>query len=92
MQIDPLLKLEKLTVIQIFLQHGSGGPPVDTVMPALKRALAQKPMLLGTQDYATTDRCLRELPSAGLCIMLPSNHHGAIPEEHKEWLRKHCTQ
>ncbi len=89
-QIDPLLKLEGLTAIQIFLQHDSGGPPVGTVMPALKRCLAAKPLLLGTQDLATTEQCLRELPSAGLCVMLPTNNDGAIPEDHKRWLESHC--
>jgi hypothetical protein len=88
-QMDALVKLENLTVLQMFLQHHSGGPPLAAVLPSLRRALARKPLLLGAPDAASAEICLAELPSAGLCLMLTAGS-SEITEENKEWLLEHC--
>jgi hypothetical protein len=90
-QIDELLTLDRLTAIQIFLDTGDSGVSIDRVLDAVRRAQMKKPVLVGAMDVATAERCLRELPSAGLCLMLSTTPYGAIPEEHKAWLRARCT-
>jgi len=90
-QIDGLLKLKELTAIQLFLQPSSGGPPLETVMPVVRQALNSKPLLLGVEDIETAEWCLNELPSTGFCLMLSTKAHNPISEEHKLWLKKHCS-
>jgi len=90
-QIDNLLTLDKLTCVQTFLDITGTGITLDTMLAAARRVLAVKPLLLGALDVETAERCLRELPSAGLCLMLSTNHRGPIPDEHTSWLHLHCT-
>jgi hypothetical protein len=72
-QIDGLLKLEQLTAIQLTLEHTLGGPSLDALIPVARRILGAKPLLLVCLDHASADRCLEELPAAGLCVMVASN-------------------
>jgi hypothetical protein len=90
-QIDNLLTLQKLSAVQSFLDTGDNGPALESVLAAVRRALASKPVILGAFDTATAERCLHELPSAGLCLLLVTNSSGPIPDEHKQWLSTHCT-
>lgn len=90
-QMDNLVTLEKLTAIQTFLDIGQGGLKLETMFADVRRVLASKPVLLGAMDIPMAERCLQELPSAGLCLMLTTKSRGPIPEEHKAWLRQHCT-
>jgi hypothetical protein len=90
-QIDNLLQLEELTCIQLFLQPSSGGPPVDKVLPVVRRALSVKPVILGTEDVETAERCLAELPAAGLCLLLCTEGDGPIPSDHRLWLERRAV-
>ena len=84
-QIDNLLALEKLTAIQLTLEQNIGGPPLSVSLPAARRILEKKPLLLVALDVPTADICLRELPAAGLCLMIGFNAP-RIPEEYVRWL------
>ena len=87
--IDALLTLEKLTAIQLTLEQDVGGPPLDTMLPAAKRILAQKPLLLVALDIETAEICLDTLPAQGLCVMIGMNDDD-IPSLYEPWLEKHC--
>ncbi len=64
---------------------------MPVVVPAIRRGLARKPMLLGAMDTATANWCLDNLPAAGLCLTLASGE-GTIPEEHRAWLALHLKR
>lgn len=85
-QIDNLLELEKLTAIQLTLEHTLGGPPLDALLPAARRVLDSKPLLLVCLDCDSAERCLSELPAAGLCVMVATND-AEIPRPLDIWLR-----
>jgi hypothetical protein len=88
-QIDNVLALEKLTAIELTLEHTLGGLPLETMLPAARRILDRKPLLLACLDCDSAERCLRELPSAGLCVMVAINDH-EVPRSLETWLREHC--
>ena len=89
-QVDVLLGLEDLTAIELTLEHTIGGPQLDTVLPAVRRILDEKPLLLCALDFETAEWCLSELPGAGLCVTIGLFDYG-IPREYDQWLEKHCT-
>ncbi len=72
-QIDAVLEEEEVTAIQLALEHTVGGPPLETMLAAARRILNKKPLLLACPDRASAERCIRELPPAGLCIMIVSS-------------------
>jgi hypothetical protein len=86
-QIDVLLEMEELTAIQLTLEHTLGGPPLDVLLGKARRILVRKPLLLVCLDCETADRCLAELPSAGLCVMVASND-AEVPSLFEAWLRR----
>jgi hypothetical protein len=89
-QIGNFLKLEQLTVIQLTLEHTVGGPPLDVMLPALRRILQKKPLLLCALDVETADKCIEELPPAGLCVTI-GNSLPDIPEAFVRWIERHCS-
>jgi hypothetical protein len=52
------------------LEHTIGGPSLAEMLPRARRILRSEPLLLAALDLKSAERCLRELPAAGLCIML----------------------
>lgn len=89
-QVDNLLKLTELTAIELTLEHTLGGPPLDTMLPIAKRILDEKPLLLCALDIQTAERCLDELPSGGLCVMIGINDYD-IPPVLSQWLKRYCS-
>jgi hypothetical protein len=89
-QVDVLLKLEKLTAIELTLENTIGGPPLDIVIPVVRRILSKKPLLLCALDIETAERCLDKLPSAGLCMTIGLFDYD-IPRDYDKWLEKHCS-
>ena len=89
-QINNLLKLEQLTVIQLTLEHTVGGPPLDVMLPAARRILEKKPLILCALDVETADKCIEELPPAGLCVTI-GNSGPDIPEALVRWIERHCS-
>ncbi len=88
-QIDVLLTLRRLTAIQLTLEHTLGGPALDVTLAAARRVLGKKPLLLVALDTETAELCLRELPAAGLAVMIGFNDDG-IPDEFERWFNGHC--
>ena len=88
-QVDNILELDQLTAIEFTLEHTIGGPPLQEMLPVARRILQSKPLLLATLDLESADRCMRELPATGLCIMLAVDGH-EIPPEYCLWLEAHC--
>ena len=82
-QVDNILELDQLTAIEFTLEHTIGGPPLQEMLPVARRILQSKPLLLATLDLESADRCMRELPATGLCIMLavgrPRDPAGVLP-------------
>lgn len=77
-----------LTAIQVTLEHTLGGPPMETMMPVMKRVLAQKPLLVCALDVESADYCIRQLPHEGLCVTIGLQYE---PEqEHIDWAAKSC--
>jgi hypothetical protein len=89
-QVDNLLKLTELTAIELTLEHTLGGPPLDNMLPIAKRILDEKPLLLCALDIETAERCIEELPSAGLCVMIGINDYD-IPPFLNQWLERYCS-
>jgi len=89
-QVDNLLKLTELTAIELTLEHTIGGPPLDTMLPIAKRILEEKPLLLCALDIETAERCINELPAAGLCVMIGINDYD-IPPDYRRWLKRYCS-
>jgi hypothetical protein len=87
-QVAGLLSLAKLTVIQLTLEHTLGGPPLEVMMPVVRRILDQKPLLLVALDIDTAEWCLNELPGRGLCLMVGLNDDD-IGAEYERWLNRH---
>jgi hypothetical protein len=85
-QIGNILELEHLTAIELTLEHTIGGPPLEEMLSASRRILDKKPLLLAALDIESAERCLQELPSAGLCILLAVSG-SEIPLEFCEWLK-----
>jgi hypothetical protein len=89
-QVDNLLRLTELTAIELTLEHTIGGPPLDTMLPIAKRILEQKPLLLCALDIETAERCINELPAAGLCVMIGINDYD-IPPDFRQWLKNYYS-
>jgi hypothetical protein len=85
--IRTLLESEKLTAIQLTLDHEAGGPPFEVILEKAQEILAKKPLLLAALDTQTADLCLRRLPPAGLAMLVAVNTP-EIPAELKDWLRE----
>jgi hypothetical protein len=83
--IDTLLTVEDLTALQLTIEQDVGGPPLDTMLAAAKRVLAEKPLLLVPLDIQTAELCLETLPSQGLCLMLGLSDP-EIPPRYAQWL------
>jgi hypothetical protein len=90
-QIPALLELPDLTALEVHLEHTVGGPSLSVMLPAARRILAQKPLLLVAPDLETADLCIRELPPAGLCVMVLVNAPELGPE-YDAWLAGHHTR
>ena len=84
-QIDNWLTLERLTAIQFTLEHTLGGPSLDTSLSVARRILEHKPLLLCALDVESAQRCVDELPSAGLCVTIATNA-SEIPDEYVDWI------
>jgi hypothetical protein len=87
-QVDGLLHLDRLTAIQLTLEHTLGGPPLETMVPVVNRILAKKPLLLVALDIDTAEWCLAELPARGLCVMVGLNDDD-IAQDFDRWLKRH---
>jgi hypothetical protein len=83
--IDALLTVEDLTALQLTLEQDVGGPPLDTMLAAVRRVLAEKPLLLVPLDIQTAEICLETLPPEGLCVMLGLSDP-EIPPRCAQWL------
>lgn len=83
-QVDSLLELDRLTAIQFTLEHTLGGPSLENTLPVLRRILTRKPLIVAALDVASADRCLRELPAAGLCVTVAVSGT-EIPAELGAW-------
>ena len=88
--VDLLLELTDLTVQQVVLEHNVGGPPLSVMLPAARRILEEKPLLLVAPDIETADLCIRELPARGLCVQVAITPREYEPE-HVQWLEGHCA-
>ncbi|MEA1951695.1 MAG: hypothetical protein U9N87_09935, partial [Planctomycetota bacterium] len=88
-QLDNILSLEDLTSVEFTLEHTLGGPPLDKMMPLVKRILAKKPLVLACLDIDTARRCSRELPAEGLCLTVATSDY-EIPSALADWLMDHC--
>ncbi len=84
-QVDNLLALERLTAIQFTLEHTLGGPSLEQTLPVLRRILAHKPLIVAALDVASAERCLAELPAAGLCLTVAVSGT-VIPAEFVAWV------
>lgn len=87
-QVDNVLKLEGLTAVEFTLEHTLGGPPLDKMLPLARRILDAKPLILACLDVDTAQRCLRELPARGLCIMVATSDP-EIPSTFAGWCKEH---
>jgi hypothetical protein len=87
-QTDNLLALERLTAIQFTLEHTLGGPSLEQTLPVLHRILARKPLIVAALDVASAERCLAELPAAGLCLTI-AVAGAEIPAEFVAWADEH---
>ncbi len=90
-QIGELLTLDRLTALEVHLEHTVGGPSLAVMLDAARRTLATKPLLLTALDLDTAELCMRELPAAGLCMLVLVND----PEPSRDydaWLAAHCTE
>jgi hypothetical protein len=89
--IDSLLLIDELIAIQVTLEHTFGGPSLELMLPYLKRILENKPLILVVYDSETADRCLKELPATGLCLlMVPESTQGSFSPIYDHWLQEHC--
>jgi hypothetical protein len=88
-QVNNLLGLEDLTTIEFTLEHTLGGPPLETTLPAARRILENKPLILAAMDTETAEASLNELPSEGLCVTIALNDH-EVPSDIGHWLETHC--
>ncbi|MFH1266891.1 MAG: hypothetical protein ABIK89_14270 [Planctomycetota bacterium] len=88
-QVDNVLTLKKLTSVEFTLEHTLGGPPLSKTLPAARRILGRKPLVLAALDCDTAERCLAELPAEGLCVTLALNDP-EIPDEVDRWLEEQC--
>jgi hypothetical protein len=89
--VDLLLTIDELTAIQVTLEHTLGGPPLERMLPLANRILSAKPLILVVYDFDTAEECLRELPAAGLCLMVaPDTITTAFGREYDDWLEAHC--
>jgi hypothetical protein len=88
-QVPNVLKLPRLTSIELTLEHTLGGPPLNAMLPLARRILAEKPLILACLDVETAERCLAELPHEGLCLTIATNEH-PVPAEIVRWLADHC--
>jgi hypothetical protein len=59
-------------------------------LPAARRVLDRKPLLLAALDIDTAERCVAELPHEGLCVTIATSEP-EIPVEFEAWLRERCT-
>ncbi len=89
-QIDNLLRVERLTAIQFTLEHTMGGPALDVSLAAVRRILETKPVIVAALDVESAERCVNELPAAGLCVTLATNAT-EIPSEYVRWIEAHCA-
>jgi len=87
-QIENLLTLDRLTTIEFTLEHTLGGAPLETTLPVIRRMLDRRPVLLAALDTETADRCVRELPARGLCVMLASSSNN-MPAPFIQWIGQH---
>ncbi len=91
--VGPLLTVDRLSAMQMTLEHTLGGPGLEITLPVARRILEQKPLILVMYDLTTAERCLQELPYAGLCLMLaPELTQDTISGEYSAWLGEHCSQ
>jgi hypothetical protein len=88
-QADNLLELERLTAIQFTLEHTLGGPSLEDSLTTLRRILERKPVVVAALDVAAAERCLAELPAAGLCVTLAVSGPD-IPPEFPGWIAAHA--
>lgn len=89
-QINNLLTLEKLTSIQVTLEHNVGGPSLEVMLPQIRNILKLKPVICVVPDIATAEVCSIELPSEGLMILLMEG----LPEpdeKYDSWLEAKVT-
>jgi len=90
--IDLLLTIDELTAIQVTLEHTQGGPSLEVMLPILKRVLEHKPLILVALDFESAERCLQELSSEGLCLMIfPDSTAGDFGRAYDDWLELHCS-
>lgn len=89
-QVDNLVRLERLTAIQFTLEHTLGGPALAVALPIVKRILETKPVILAALDVETAERCVNELPAAGLCVTLATNA-AEIPDASVRWIETRCV-
>jgi nucleoside-triphosphatase THEP1 len=90
-QVDNLLSVEGLGSIEFTLEHTLGGPSLESMLPTVRRILETKPLVLAALDLETADRCIAELPPAGLCVTLGINDD-EIPAEIARWLKNNCQE
>ena len=88
-QVEGLLTLKELTTIQLTLEHGIGGPPLDKMIPVARRILSEKPLLLSALDVQSAEICMKELPSEGLFMTVAPYDYELTPE-YTQWLQEHC--
>jgi hypothetical protein len=88
-QIGNILQLDRLTAIELTMEHTIGGPPLEEMLCAARRILEKKPLLLAALDLESAERCFNELPGAGLCILLAASGDN-IPPEFCVWLEDRC--
>ena len=84
-QINNLLTLEKLTSIQITLEHNVGGPSLEQMLPRIRDVLILKPVICVVPDIATADICSNELPPEGLMILVLEGAR-ELDERYDAWL------
>jgi len=86
-QVDNLLTVDRLNSIEFTLEHTLAGPSLESTLPVVRRILETKPLVLAALDLETADRCIAELPPAGLCVTLGINDD-EIPAEIVRWLER----
>lgn len=88
-QIPNLLSCQRLTAIQLTLEHTLGGPSLELMLQEARRILTEKPLILVPLDLESAQVCLDELPSAGLAVMVGINSP-EIQGDYLHWLEEHC--
>ena len=67
--VPALLAVERPRAIQVALDPGPSGPPVERLLPVFRQVLAAKPLIVyGYLTEPQIDMLLRELPHEGLYI------------------------